>query len=599
MQRPSWREYINQNQFNLANKLSVSYFTDSSIIDLFFRLTPFVAVAFISLSLLFFGLFIEHTGELTRFLHRIGASYFIFVLISFCHGVFIRYANIEEGLFFDFSFYDSVTYRLFFFYSTILLIMFFFGISERFFLSKRAPREFALLVLFIYLGGLFVIQFSSFIDILLGLEMVTLASYILVSFERQNRFSTYAAIQYFLVGSIPSARLLLGFSFFYLHSGSLVIQDLDLLYSSVEFYEKAIYGISSDSNVFEFLLNERSTHSSENVKNPSVYSSYAVSYQPTETRTSIASRIDPLLTYRSPYSTLTRRGFFFIRFNLFFKLTAAPFHFWAPSVYGNAPMASVTFLSIYSKIRVFFFLYVLTTGFLHFSSDLLTIFFIFCGILSIFVGRVGAFTEKRIKRFFVFSSRGHVGFILLGFSLSTYEGLTSVFHYVPVYRLTSFLRWFILLSSHRKKTYLVQFSNLKERQPLMATLFAILLFSRSGIPPFAGFFIKFDILSAFLNSGHLFFTYIVFFFTVASFFYYLRVIKILFYDVSNQTKLPKTIYSFSDIELTDYPHAESRYRLIACLSLFLVFYLFFIEKSSFVLQNQRLVSRFSLYNFIF
>jgi multicomponent Na+:H+ antiporter subunit D len=103
-------------------------------------------------------------------------------------------------------------------------------------------------------------------------------------------------------------------------------------------------------------------------------------------------------------------------------------------------MASVTFLSIYSKIRVFFFLYVLTTGFLHFSSDLLTIFFIFCGILSIFVGRVGAFTEKRIKRFFVFSSRGHVGFILLGFSLSTYEGLTSVFHYVPVYRLTSFLR---------------------------------------------------------------------------------------------------------------------------------------------------------------
>lgn len=100
----------------------------------------------------------------------------------------------------------------------------------------------------------------------------------------------------------------------------------------------------------------------------------------------------------------------------------------------------MTFLSIYSKIRVFFFLYVLVTGFLHFASDLITVFFIFCGRLSMFVGRVGAFTEKRIKRFFVFSSRGHVGFVLLGFSLSSYQGFTSAFHYVPIYRLSSFLR---------------------------------------------------------------------------------------------------------------------------------------------------------------
>lgn len=313
---------------------SFIFFDDlaSAIVDLFFVLTPFVSVAFLSLSLLFFGLFMEHTGELTRFLHRIGAGYFRFLLILFCHGVFIRYETIEETVFFDFFSYDSVVFRLFFFYSTILVIIFFFGLSERFFLSKRAPREFPLLVLFVYLGGLFVRNFSSFIDIFLGLEIVTLASYILVSFERQNRFSTYAAIQYFLVGSIPSARLLLGFAFFYLHSGSLVIQDLDLIYSSVDFYRAS----SSDDNYSVLLLKELANFSDKNylstnidflIQERSDYSATAVSFQQDKLAFSKAFELDSLLTYRSPYSTFSIRGFFFIRFNLFFKLTAAPFHF--------------------------------------------------------------------------------------------------------------------------------------------------------------------------------------------------------------------------------------------------------------------------------
>jgi len=150
--------------------------------------------------------------------------------------------------------------------------------------------------------------------------------------------------------------------------------------------------------------------------------------------------IDSLIAYINPYASISIRGFFFIMFNLLFKITAAPFHFWAPSIYGKAPIASVTFLSIYSKIRIFFFIFSLLSGFLHFSSYLVLFFFLFCGLLSMFRGRMGAFTEKKIKRFFVFSSRGHVGFRLAGFSLSTYEGFVSVFHYLPVYRLTSFLR---------------------------------------------------------------------------------------------------------------------------------------------------------------
>lgn len=103
-------------------------------------------------------------------------------------------------------------------------------------------------------------------------------------------------------------------------------------------------------------------------------------------------------------------------------------------------MSSVTFLSIYSKVRVFFFIYTLLTGFLHYASTRMLFFFIVAGLLSVLVGRIGAFTEKRIKRFFIFSSRGHVGFRLAGFALSSAEGFSAVFHYLPVYRLSSFLR---------------------------------------------------------------------------------------------------------------------------------------------------------------
>ena len=107
------------------------------------------------------------------------------------------------------------------------------GISDRFILSKRSIYEFPVLILFLFLGGLFALSLHTLIDIFLGLEIVTLASYVLITFERQNRFSTYAGIQYFILGSLPSARLLISFGLFYLQSGSIALQDLDILFNTV------------------------------------------------------------------------------------------------------------------------------------------------------------------------------------------------------------------------------------------------------------------------------------------------------------------------------------------------------------------------------
>lgn len=552
-----------------------------------------VTAAWIGTVLLVFGLFIQHNGAFTVFIHRLGGAYFLFSLWTRGHGSFIRYASIADVSFFDFIIEDTVIFRLFFFYSTLLRSIFFIGSSTRFLFSKSTPREFPLLVLFVHLGGLFLRRFSTFIDLLLALEIITLASYVLVSFERKNRFSTYAGIQYFLIGSVPSARLLLGFSFFYLQGGSLVIQDLDRLLSS------SIDDLATRTNVNFVSVLTDSFFTSDSFFNTTIDVENVQEVNTNLFFFDAITRDSVLSTSRSSASTtLSLRGFFLLCFNLLFKLTAAPFHFWAPSVYGKAPTVSVTFLSIYSKVSVFFFLFILLTGFLQFASSVLLPFFIFCGLFSLLVGRVGAFTEKRIKRFFVFSSRGHVGFRLAGFALSTYEGYTAVFHYLPVYRLSSFLRWYILISRGRDKVFLIQFSDLKNESPILALFFAFLLFSRSGIPPFAGFFVKLDVLSALFDSSQFFVNYIFFFFTVASFFYYLRAIKILFFDVAPSKLNSLVPITNSNTVGEEIPKAETQAWIRSVIFIFLAFYIIFIQKPLFVLQNERLIARFFLIYFL-
>ncbi len=146
--------------------------------------------------------------------------------------MFIRWSSVDALPVFEIRQGDSAIFRLFFRYGTLIVALFFFGVAERFFLSKRGAREFPILIFFIHFGGLFVLSLHTLRDLLIALERVTLASYVLATFERQNRFSTYAGVQYFLLGSLPSARLILSFGLFYLQGGSLVVQDLDLLFGS-------------------------------------------------------------------------------------------------------------------------------------------------------------------------------------------------------------------------------------------------------------------------------------------------------------------------------------------------------------------------------
>ena len=535
---------------------------------------PLFSLSIIFTVFIFVGVFYSHTGSLTQFLHRIGAFYLAYYLWLENSGIVYRLTDVSTKAALELIQEDSLYFRLFFIYATVTLAIFFLGVADRYFLSKMGRIEFPLLLVFIHLGGLFALRIHTFIDILIALEMVTLASYVLVTFERTNRFSTYAGVQYFILGSLPSAFLLLGFSLFYLQSGSIAFQDLDLFYNSVatNFFIIDTASLKDGFREFSFVLN--------NIETPSIYLSEApitfFSFFP-------INEIEYITAIINPINSISVIALFFIFFNFFFKITVAPFHVWAPSVYGKAPTASVAFLSIYSKMLIFFIRYKLLNGFLHVFSSINMVIFFALGVFSIFVGILGAFSEKMIKSFFVYSSMGHVGFRLIGFGLNTIEGNSASIMYLAIYILTSFVIWFILLLIGRNKTHLSQFSELQQTDPVMAIRFAFLIFSISGIPPLGGFFIKLDILSAVQDGSHFFINYVLFIFTVISFFYYLRVIKIMFFDSQNYVRSSVST-KFSVINPLEYTPNIGRIWFMAFSIIFLSRYLCVVQKPLRVIQ---------------
>lgn len=230
----------------------------------------------------------------------------------------LHFSSVSSEIFLEVMQEDSLYFRLFFIYSTFTLAIFFFGVADRFFLSKMGRLEFPILLLFIHFGGLFALRRHTFRDRLIALERVTLASYVFVTFERQNRFSTYAGVQYFILGSFPSARLLLSFALFYLQSGSRAFQDMDLFFNTT--YDVTGIHASQDVYKLEYIVNEVGAFNMEslNYLDTEVVTSF-LNFFPREKIESIAAVINPV-------NARSVRALFFLFFNFFFKITAAPFH---------------------------------------------------------------------------------------------------------------------------------------------------------------------------------------------------------------------------------------------------------------------------------
>ena len=328
--------------------------------------------------------------------------------------------------------------------------------------------DFYTLSLFALLGIMLLISANSLITVYLGLELTSLASYALVAMDRNSRRGSEAAMKYFVLGSMASGMLLYGMSMIYGATGSLELARIS-----------EIAGQQGSDNV--------------------------------------------LLVF----------GLVFLIVGIAFKLGVVPFHMWIPDVYHGAPAAVTLFISTVPKLSAFAMAFRLLQGGLeelHVDwQQMLAV----LAVLSIVVGNLGAIAQSNIKRMLAYSTISHMGFMLLGLLPGTASGFGAGMYYVIVYSLMSAAAFgmVILLSHHGVEAEkLDDFKGLNQRNGWYAAIMAMVMFSMAGVPVFVGFFAKWLVIKAALDAGLIWLAVLAVVFSVVGAFYYLRVVKLMYFD---------------------------------------------------------------------
>lgn len=364
--------------------------------------------------------------------------------------------------------------------------------------------EYSLVMLFIILGGTFLVSASDIVSIFLSIELQSYGLYLLCTLYRNSELSTSAGLVYFLLGGLSSCFILLGTSILYANSGT---TSLDGYY--------VITGLSS-------IVNE--------------YASNMFDY------------------YKPLYLNLS---LLIMSVGFLFKISAAPFHFWSPDVYDAIPTIVTTFVATIAKISILIFLLELV----HYTSNFYFAFdfnwtsgLMFSSLLSLVIGAILGLTQFRIKRLLAYSTISHLGFILLALTINSLESIQAFLFYVMQYSISN-LNAFVLLIAIgfslypyvQKKSIINEYKELLDKNnspiqlirqlkgyfyisPLLALSLTITLFSFVGIPPLMGFFAKQMVLSAALDSGFIFLALIAILTSVISAVYYLSIIKEMFFD---------------------------------------------------------------------
>ena len=325
--------------------------------------------------------------------------------------------------------------------------------------------EYSILMLCSILGMMVMISSNDLILFYVGLELQSLALYVLASFNRDQLKSSEAGLKYFVLSALSSGLLLYGCSLIYGFSGS------------------------TNFNIISDAMNST----------------------------------DYGLTF----------GIVFILVGLAFKISAVPFHMWAPDVYEGSPTSVTLFFAIVPKIAALTafvrFLYVPFVDMIDQWQSIL----IFLSIASMTFGAVAAIGQKNLKRLVAYSSIGHIGYILAGISVGTNEGLQSSIVYISIYLVMNLGLFSCLLMMKRDDQYFEtvdDLSGLSKNHPLLSLSLLIILFSLAGIPPLAGFFAKFYVFKSVIEQSMYFLAIVGLLSTVIAAFYYLRIIKVIYFD---------------------------------------------------------------------
>jgi NADH-quinone oxidoreductase subunit N len=328
--------------------------------------------------------------------------------------------------------------------------------------------EFFVLAVFSTLGMLIMVSAYHMLTLYLGLELMSLCLYAMVAMQRDSAVATEAAMKYFILGSIASGMLLYGMSIIYGVTGSLAINEVAL----------AVANTTGNETILSF-------------------------------------------------------GIVFLVIGIGFKFGAVPFHMWLPDVYHGAPTAMTLFIAAAPKIAAFaLIIRLLAEGLLDLQNhwqDML----VMLAVLSMILGNIVAIAQSNLKRMLAYSTISHVGFLLIGVLSGTEEGFAASLFYTLIYALMTLGAFGMILLLSRQgfeAENIEDFKGLSDRQPWFALMMLILMFSMAGIPPLAGFYAKLSVIKAVIEVDLLMVALVAVVTSVIGAYYYLRVIKVMYFD---------------------------------------------------------------------
>ncbi|MGB3720365.1 MAG: NADH-quinone oxidoreductase subunit NuoN [Hyphomicrobiaceae bacterium] len=341
---------------------------------------------------------------------------------------------------------------------------------------RQMKFEYPVLILLSVTGMLVMISAGDLISLYLGLEMQSLAAYVLASYRRDQVRSSEAGLKYFVLGSLASGMLLYGASL--------------------------VYGFTGSTS-FATIASAASEGGSANIG----------------------------LIF----------GLVFVLVGIAFKISAVPFHMWTPDVYEGAPTPVVAFFASATKVASMALLIRLIFNAFPGMTPQWQQIIVFLAIASMLLGSFAAIGQQNIKRLMAYSSIGHVGFALVGLAAASQEGTQGVILYMAIY-LVMTLGVFACISAMRRSDGptedISDLAGLAQHNLPMAFVFGALMFSLAGIPPFAGFFAKFYVFLAAINAGLYTLTVIAVLASVIAAYYYLRIVKVIFFDEPKEAFLP-------------------------------------------------------------
>jgi NADH-quinone oxidoreductase subunit N len=336
--------------------------------------------------------------------------------------------------------------------------------------EKRGTFEYSILILLSTVGMMMLISAADLIALYLGLELMSLALYVVAAIDRDSVRSTEAGLKYFVLGALSSGMLLYGASLVYGFTGTVSFAGIA---------KAAIPGGTSTANLG--------------------------------------------LVF----------GLVFLFAGFCFKVSAVPFHMWTPDVYEGAPTPITAFFAAAPKVAgIAMFVRTTIVAFPGILTQWQQI-VVFVAIASMALGSFAAIGQRNIKRLMAYSSIGHMGFALVGLAAGTAEGVQGVLVYMAIY-ITMTLGAFACILSMRRDGQMVEniadLAGLARTKPAMAFFFAMLLFSLAGIPPLAGFFAKFYVFLAAIKAGLFTLAVIGVVTSVVGAYYYLAIVKTMYFD---------------------------------------------------------------------